>query len=358
MMRRHARHGFSLLEMMVAVFIGVFIVGALYALFRNQQRQFLYQDLQMEMHQNGRLAIDVLSRSGRAAGSGTIGWTAGVFGWDGNSDSVMPAIISYNNTGPNGSDAITLVSMEPSLLVETMGSFVPACNTDVLNFDPGRLLIRERLEQINEGDVMLCYDYTAPSGGRSFMWPVTAEPVATDGSVYITNGVASYGDYAGACEDGQNLPPAMTCSRAQVVTYYIDADDTDGTGTGSAAHPTLMMDLDFQSPDDDDVPVVEDVEDLQIQYCMSRNDCASAGGWENGVDTYSDPKSDNDADDVAMIRFLVTIRSSRTDPERLYSGHRIDVADNTGWTGVEDEYFRQVLSIEVAVRNMRLLQVQ
>lgn len=351
------RRGFTLLEMMVAIFIGLFVVAALYALFTNQQRQFLYQDLQMEMHQNGRLAVDVLSRSGRNAGSGTMGWSAGVFGWDGDNDSVMPAIISYNNTGANGSDAITLVSMEPSLLVQTQSNFIPACATDYLQFDAGRLVNRERLEQLNEGDVMMCFDYTAPSGGRSFIWPITAEPSSADGAVYIVNGVASYSDFAGACEDGQNLPVAIACSRAQVVTYYIDADDTDGVGTGSAAHPTLMMDLDFQSPDADDVPVVEDVEDLQIEYCLANTDCASAASWVSGIDTYADANTSNDADDVAMIRFNVVVRSGRTDPEDLYSGRRIDIADNTGVSSVTDRYFRQVLSAEVAVRNMKLLQV-
>lgn len=349
------RRGFSLLEMMVAISIGLFVVAALYALFTQQQKQFLYQDLQMDMHQNGRLAMDVLTRAGRNAGAGTNGVTLGLFGWDGNNDSMMPAIISYNNTGANGSDAVTFVSMEPSLLMTTQSGFLPGCGTTILQFDPGRLVNRERVTQYHAGEMVMCYDFTSPSGGRSFLWPITGDGDATTGQIQVTNAFTSYGDFAVDC--GGNLPASMSCSRAQVITFYIDADDTDGVGAGSPAHPVLMMDLDFESPDDDDVPLVEDIEDLQIEYCMAGADCTNGGVWINGIDTFTDASSANDADDVQMIRFTAVVRSPRQDPARMREGSRIDIADNTGVSGTTDLYFRQVLSAEVMVRNMRLLQV-
>ena len=67
------RRGFTLLEMMVAIAIAAFVVAGLYGLFTVQSRQFLYQDLQMEMHQNLRFGTDVLSRSLRLAGYNTNG---------------------------------------------------------------------------------------------------------------------------------------------------------------------------------------------------------------------------------------------------------------------------------------------
>lgn len=354
MRRLTNRQGFTLLEMMVAIVIGLFVVAGLYGLFNIQQRQFLYQDLQMEMHQNGRLAMDVLGRAGRNAGAGTNGFTNGSFGWDGDADSLMPAIISYNNTGDNGSDAVTFVSVEPSLLITTQSGSIPGCGTSQLQFDPARLVTRERLPEYHAGELLLCYDYTSPAGGRSFLWEITEDGDASTGTIGVENAMI-HADYSANCTD--NLPANLSCSRAQVSTFYIDANDTDGVGAGSPAHPTLMMDLDFESPDDDDVPLVEDVEDLQIQYCLSDSDCTDTTAWHDGIDTYSDADTTNDADDVQMIRFTAVVRSSRVDPQHLNQGYPIEIGSGVAATSSTDEYFRQVLSSEVEVRNMRLLQV-
>ena len=54
------RRAFTLIELLIALAIGTFVVAALYGLFRVQLKQFVYQDLQMEMHQNVRLALDIL----------------------------------------------------------------------------------------------------------------------------------------------------------------------------------------------------------------------------------------------------------------------------------------------------------
>ncbi len=344
----HRRRGFSLIELMIALAIGLFVIGALYNLFSNQVRQFVYQDLQMEMHQNTRLSLDMLSRTGRLAGYGTNGTTVGAFGAGGIDSNSLPAILSYNATGPNGSDAITLVSMDPSLVVNTAATFPPSCSTTTLTVEPTALHNAARLAQYRSGEMLMCYDYGAIGGFRSFLWPMTADGNASTGELTVAAG-NSYADYDLACPLTENLPLVMTCSRAEVVTFYIDADETDGIGAGSAEHPVLMMDLDFESPDGDDVPLVDNVEDLQIAYCLEATsgstDCSDATAWVNTIAT-------DEADQVYMIRFTVVVRSSREDPSRLHVGQRPAIEDNTA--GGTDHYFRQVLSNEVTVRNMRI----
>jgi hypothetical protein len=188
------------------------------------------------------------------------------------------------------------------------------------------------------------------------MWTLSADADAATGQVTFPSGPTSYSDFATTCAVGDNMPVAMQCSRADVVTFYIDADETDGIGSGSAEHPVLMMDLDFESPDEDDVPVVDNVEDMQIEYCFRGSDCSSttSSGWVSTVDSYSDSNDANDPDDLYMIRFTLVVRSSREDPNRLYQGARLAVGNNSPST-TGDHYYRQVLSTEVAVRNMRFL---
>lgn len=349
MRRALSRRGFSLLELMIALAIGLFVVAALYNLFTAQVRQFVYQDLQMEMHQGARLSLDMLSRSARMAGYGTNGTTNGVFGAGGDDNDPLPAIIAYNGVGPNGSDAVTFVSMDPALVINTSSTYPPSCGTTTLEVNPSALHNAARLAQYHNGELLLCYDYASIGGFRSFLWPMTADANSATGELTISSG-SSYLDYEAACPSDENLPITMTCSRAEVVTFYIDADDTDGVGAGSADHPVLMMDMDFESPDGDDVPLVDNVEDLQLAYCLQSaagtTDCSDPTAWVDTINT-------DQADEVYMVRIGLVMRSSREDPRRLHQGIRPAIEDNPA-SATTDHYYRQSLSTEVTVRNMRI----
>lgn len=351
------RRGFTLVELLVAIAVGVFVVGAIYTVFTAQTKQLLYQDLQMEMHQNLRLAMDVVSRTGRMAGYGTGGQAWGPLGFQnssGGNNLPLPAIISYDGTGPNGSDAITIVSMDPGLSMNTNFTSPESCATTTLSFDPDIFSQQAKLNQLQAGEMIMCMDYAVIGGYVSYLWEI-ASVSAASGIVNVRNNSGASIDFDTNC--ASNIPMVMVCSRAMVTTFYIDADASDGVGAGSADHPVLMMDLDFESPDDDDVPLVDNIEDMQIQYCLRSaiggTDCTVATAWTDTLDDYSDGDNGNDADDVYMIRTSFVVRSSRLDLQRLRGSARPALANNTG--GATDNYLREWLSTEVTVRNMRLM---
>ena len=350
------RRAFTLLELLIALAIGTFVVGALYSLFTVQLKQFVYQDLQMEMHQNVRLGLDILSRTGRTAGLGTVGWVSGALGTGGGDNTILPAVISYDGTGPNGSDAITIVSQDPNLIMITDPDSLRKCNDTSIMFDLERPGYTDRIGELSANEMLLCSDLSNPTHKTSLMWVLQSDGDASTGQATVNDGTTNYADYLDNCPLGENMPTAMQCSRGDVITFYIDADDTDGVGAGSSEHPVLMMDLDFESPDEDDVPVVDDVEDMQIQYCFYGSDCSStdSSGWVNSVDSYSDSNTRNDPDDLYMIRFTLVVRSSRADPNRIYPGAPLAVGNNSP-SATPDHYYRQVNSTEVSVRNMRVL---
>jgi type IV pilus assembly protein PilW len=347
--RPTTRRGFTLLELVFAIAIGAVVVAGLYSVFRMQMRQFVAQDLQMEMHQNGRMGLDILSRTARMAGYGTAsGETRGIFGAAGNADDTLPAVISYNGTGPWGSDAITLVSMDPALVVNTAATQPPPCDTTVLHFDPAVLHNAARIAQYQANDLVLCYDYAGIGAWRSYLWTLEAAGNATSGDLAVS--ANTQGDYIAECSGTTNLPLVMVCSRAEVATFYIDADETDGIGPGSPDHPVLMMDLDFQSPSANDIPVVDNVEDMQVAYCLQgaggTTDCSQAAAWQDSITTA-------DVDDVYMMRLSLVIRASRPDLQANYVNQRPALEDNPGGSTV-DNYYRQVVSTEVMVRNLRI----
>lgn len=345
------RVGFTLIELMVALAIGAFIVAALYQLFRAQMAQFVYQDLQMEMHQNARLAADILTRSGRMAGLGSSsGTTVGALGNGGNAQEPLSSVIFRDNIGNNGSDVVTFVSLDPSLLINTAAATPPPCGATTLNFSTTALHNAARIAQYRNDELMMCYDPASIGGYLSYLWRLNGDGDPTTGSVDIED-ASIYADFQTVCNPLGNLPLVMMCSRAEVATFYIDAVD-DGVGPGTPQHPVLMMDLDFEAPDDDDVPVVDNVEDMQLAFCLQKNSALGLGKCNSDADWVQDINA-SDVRDIYMVRFSLVVRSGREDLVRTRTGSRPALEDNPGSVDT-DFYFRQVVSTEVTVRNLRM----
>lgn len=349
---RRGRAGFTLIELMIAIAIASVVVAGLYSLFTVQTRQFIFQDLQMEMHQNQRFATDIVSRSVRMAGFGSSGRVDGYLGWGGAVDNDLPAVISYNNwSGGGGTDAITVVYGDPSLTLRTDPSFLAPCETTSLRFPMGILDYSTRLGEYTAGEMMMCMDYASLAGMETYLWVLSGDPTST-GVVPVYDATA-YSDYAGICPVGENLTPAMFCTKAQVMTFYVDNDGSAG-GPGTPEKPVLMVDMDLGFPEADDIPLVENVEDLQFEYCLldadgdgATDDCTAAGAvWVDDITT-------DQGDEVQMVRMHLLVRSSRQDPGDLYQNSQPSLADHIV-TSSTDGFYRQVLMTEVTVRNLRL----
>lgn len=345
---RASRQGFTLIEMMIAVVVSSIVVAGLYSIFNLQSRQFLYQDLQMEMHQNIRFSTDVLSRSIRMAGYGTGGTVTGYHG-SSSDDSTLPVIMSWDAQGDNDSDAITVVYADPSLRLNTQAS-IETCGTESFNFDLTILDHESKLGEYEAGELLLCSDYANLTGIESYLWVISS--VSDTSGVVSVEDNSGYSDYEDVCGSSENLSPSMLCSKAHVMTFYIDADDSDGVGPGSAKNPVLMMDLNLDWPSADDVPLVDNIEDMQFEYCI--NDGAAEPMCDSDhPENWDDEVSSGSEDSVWMVRMHVVGRSSRKDPQMLRTSKRKELANHSGATEA-DFYHRLVLTTEVTVRNLRL----
>lgn len=354
---RHSflRQAFTLLEMLVAIAIASFVVTGLYGLFIMQSRQFMFQDMQMEMHQNLRFGMDMLSRSIRMAGFNTNGYVNGMMGSDGTSGMTisseqLQAVISWDNNGANGTDAITVVYGDPSTTISTDYNVLESCSTKTISFQPRLGNNLSKLQQFSAGELLLCYDYASNSESEAYLWSISEVDVL-NGMITVPNlNTGAYNDYDAACPSTENLSPIMRCAKGQVLTFYID-DEDDATGPGSEDHPVLMMDMNFNWPNDDDVPLVDNIEDLQLEYCMESPtglfDCDSSTQWQDSFLM-------NRVAEVWSVRIHMIVRSSRDDPTGRYTNTRPGIANRKGATSA-DAYYRQVLTTEVNLRNLRML---
>ena len=354
---RHSfsRQAFTLLEMLVAVAIASFVVAGLYGLFIMQSRQFMFQDMQMEMHQNLRFGTDMLTRSIRMAGFNTNGYVNGMMGSDGTTGTTvdsdqLQAVISWDGDGPSGTDAITVVYGDPSTAMSTDYNVLESCSTKTLSFQPRLGDNPAKLQQFSAGDLLLCYDYASIGESEAYLWSVSAIDTL-NGTLTVPNlNTGSYNDYDTACPSTENLSPIMRCAKGQVLTFYID-DTDDATGPGSEDHPVLMMDMNFNWPNDDDVPLVDNIEDLQFEYClesaMGLYDCDNSTQWKDSFPMAR-------VEDLWSVRIHMIVRSSRDDPGGRYTAKRPNIANRSGST-TADGYYRQVLTTEVSIRNLRML---
>ena len=344
-----------MIELFISVSISTFICVALYGVFTTHSRSLMTQDMRMEMHQNGRFAMEILSRSLRMAGFGSSnGLIYGAMG-DGGASNSLPAVISYDADGNNGQDAITVVYMEPGLVMNTDYGSMESCGTSTISFNAQHLDNGVKLRMFKNGDLLMCQDYAAIGSVETYLWSITddAQSSSPFGAIYVDDSIASLTDFSSVCPSGSNLTPVMRCSKGQVITFYID-DDDDGVGPGSAKHPVLMMDMDMDYPDNDDVPLVDNIEDMQFQYCIDAGDdstnCNMMGLWENEVST-------SDLINLWAIRISLGIRSNKDDFQDSYAGQRPSIANNSAASST-DYYFRSFMSSEVSVRNLRLLSTQ
>ena len=350
--RTTLQRGFTLIELSVAIAIASFVVIGLYGVFTVQTQQLRTQTMRMEMHQNGRFAMEVLTRSLRMAGYGASnGIVYGALG-SGSEGDTLPVIIPDDDYDGTGTDAVTVAYMEPALVVNSESSTLEACSTSTISFTSSFLDYADRLVQFKSGDLLMCLDYAAIGAPESYLWPITADAATGSdfGAIEVSSDVASISDFSTVCGSDENLSPVMLCSKGQVLTFYIDMED-DGVGPGSESHPVLMMDLNDNFPSNDDIPLVDNIEDLQFEYCVDDGtDTVSC----NMMSQWSDDFSTSDIADVWQARVSMVVRSDKPDSRSVHTSTRPSLA-NRGAESTSDHYYREVISSEVTVRNLRLL---
>jgi prepilin-type N-terminal cleavage/methylation domain-containing protein len=340
------RHGFTLIELAVAITLASVIVAGLYQLFIAQSRQLQFLDLQAEMNQNLRFATDILTRTIRHAGLGTATGTAGPLGNGGSAGDVLNPVLGYDDPLGMGPDAITVVHQDPSLTLFTSTMFTYPGDTTELAFNLGEYRHTAKLGQYVAGEYLLCSDFANPMGMASYLWVISSVDLSSSDYGYIhldSNG--GYTDYTTVMPSTRNLPSVMSCSKGEIVTFYID-DVADGVGPGSEQHPVLMMDLDFDWPADDDVPLVDDIEDIQFQYCLEDSGgapCTADSSWISTLSTSEWPW---------MVRVSVLARSRQDEATGHFEGVRPGLANHSPAV-TTDHYYRQFIQTDVTLRNMR-----
>jgi type IV pilus assembly protein PilW len=322
---RRAMLGFTLIELMVALVLGLVISGAALAVFVTNRQTYAATESLGRIQENARTGFELMARDLREAAGNDCGndvtisnvlnnpttnwytsWGAGITGYDGGTD--MPGepanrvngtdaidIRSATSSGisivpDSGNDAAEIQLTDNSTL--TAGDIVVAC-------DPGHMAIFQ-LTNIGGSDKVI-HNSGAGTPGNC------AKELGTDcdsPQIYkfgCTQGLILPG---GGCKDG--TWPA-TLAKMTAGRWYIGTNDHD---TRSLYHAVLTNSGGVAGSKA--YEIAEGVQDLQLTYLLN--------GATSYVDADAIPAADWSGDKIIAVRMLMTVNDSDrsgTDREQI-----------------------------------------
>jgi type IV pilus assembly protein PilW len=331
-LKRPKEGGFTLVELMVSLAMTAFLVGAIYLTFGVQRQRFATEEQIIDIQQNGRMAMELLSREVRMAGF-----------WGCSSPGV------FTNT-LRGQATDILYHMFP---VEGLNN-VAAGNT----------------YGAREGTDIIFLSY---ANGESRM-SVNRDMVSNSDSIHVrAHGLVAVGDIV-------LISDCSHTSVFQVVGLVADGNDTwllhdDNTtgggsaqvpgnqtanlghqyGNGSFAYPMVAKHY-WVTPDNtlrvsgNTNPVAQNIENLQLEYGTDTNADRSPERWDNAADVANWSL-------VLAVRIHILTRTAREEKDftntRTYSFQNMpgSVDDRAQNGPYNDRYNRFLVERSVALRN-------
>lgn len=212
--RIYRKEGATLLEVMIALFLGGLVTAAVFEIYVTQHKNWNIQDDVVQIQQNARAAIDELTRFTRMAGCQLPLGLDGIEAFDTNPDTI---IVNFSESG----------CMAP-------------IEHDMANASSTLRLDGHDLSCFKDGQ--LAYIFHPDSGGGEFFY-ITNIDSLTDQITHDTVLSQAYSKDA----------IVMDLQRAK---FFIDRSDT--------LHPDLMVQLPYRPA----VVYAENIENLQIRYVM------------------------------------------------------------------------------------------
>jgi len=360
------QRGFTLIELIIAIALSSLVGILIYTVFINQTQAYRAQADMGTMQQNLRVAMEMLSRDVSMAGWGTA-WDGAVWGSQGHGTNfasigapgnpLYALWIEEDFPIGSGHDAIEIVMQNPNrnTWAWAMGA-AQDCGVSNLVFHADYAALATQYDPALGASEVLCFQPHHKGKPGSFMWTVAAPGAAGQVPVMVN----AQGDYTTECT--QTLPQRLICAPPRWVAYYIDDDNTDGVGIGSAEMPVLyfvpdvaaVMATTGQYPHPNDIPIALGIEDLQAEVCLGGTglDCQFPASWTAGFDLQPGVIPWNA---LTAVRLHVVARTLRPDPQRANVSAVLDPDPDDGFsllnTGVPDGYHRRLGTTEVQARN-------
>lgn len=327
------QHGFSLVEIMVALTLSLILMAGVSQIYLSSKQSFRMQEALSRVQENGRFALEFLSRDIRMAdfwGCANIDNVtnnldpAGGVGYIDYGDGGLDAT---DNDGLNGSDTITLrgaYGTSLTLLPNGAAGYGPLQSSVITTTTDNGL---------NQCDILL----VANCQQADIFQETGANPNGSGQIVHNTGATCSPGNYnPGSCTGGNAhclstiYGSDAAIYRMQQLRYYL--------ATGGQGEPALFRTQTTSTSQD--LELVDGIADLQIQYGEDTND-------DNTADYYVALGSVTDMNNVVSVRVWVLSRSYEDNVAPAPQTYEWE----TGPVIAADRRLYQVFTTTVTLRN-------
>mgnify|MGYP002640045857 FL=1 len=358
----HKQYGLSLVEILVALVISLFLLGGIIQVYTGNKTAYRFTDASSRIQENGRFALDTITTDIRMAGF----WGCLPFQQDVNNDGILtdenktiqnhldtasasykvelhdfinnPPITATVNDGLNDSDSLTLRGAKAGSTPLTADLSTPG--DDVISVQAN--------STFNTNDIILitnCYaadifEATAVSADGTTITHSPGGTATTPGNANI-NGCGG-GTHCLIAKDVANITkynnkPYETKNSAaftlQAVTYSIKPSASGGDNP----EPAL-----WRSVNDNDQELIEGVEQMQVLFGEDTD--TPPDGYPN---QYRTSDLVGNLNNVTAIRIWLVVRSDKVgilDSSQTYTINSVN--ENKG-----DTRLRHVFSSTIALRN-------
>lgn len=300
--------GFTLVEIIVATLLGTLVLGGALMIFNSQQRNARTEGLLVELQQNARYAIDMVSREIQTAAQGMdptseFGVVAMIDGSSGAPDSLYVAYADAKG------DRYTL--LDPPGPPDRKVKVKQLCGNIVDDLNPGDFIYIAKGSM--RGIAYITRENPDPSSsacdGKDDDYELNSKVFDIEVIDDQRHGWLWQGNEAGAA-----------ATRAIGAAFYLDQSQ--------AGNPRLIRASDYPDGAWEGGPIAEGISDFQTELIFANGDTLTAA---DGGD--ADP--DNDYDDITSVRVTFTARARRTD-----------------YALAEGQRFSRSYSVTVAPRNL------
>ena len=335
-MRKYSQSqkGMTLVELMIALVLGLIVTSVVIEIFLSSKQMYRVQDARARLQENGRFAVQFLSKNIRNAGyngcatrggsvpitntlnnSGDYLWdfATGIQGVDASGAVWAPAIDASITTPLSGSDVLTIRTMnDPVIRVTAHPGGTP----------PGSAAIQVNTQnQLERFDIVMVSDCLT-----SAIFQITSANPNTSGTITHNTGVGAPGNATQAL--GKDYTGAEIV-KLTTKSFYV-RNNADGV-------PTLYQRISSNA----DSELIEGVENMQILYGVDT-------GTDQSADQYVAANSVTDWARVVSVRVSLLLRT--LDDNLTVNGPQTYSFNGAAVTAT-DSRLRAVFSRTVSLRN-------
>ncbi len=379
-MKKHIlqnQKGFTMVELLVALAIFSVVIVGVIEVFGNSYKSYVVQDEIADLQQNLRMARSMIEQDLRMTGSG-IGDSLSIMG-----DPILP--ITFENGGEGESDKLTInyVNWATGCGDAPTGTTLLACDelpmltlsTKFLkdDQDKGGQSTNFEVRQDMTDSLYADWDLGCYCGGRiyekpklGFMAIVTDSEKPRSETFVVTGVIPNSNKVQNGPNADYDLNNNDNIDKPDEVFDNKLLNDFNAGSTIQFFHPEFAEAAVYELTTDgtllrNDVPIADNIEDLQFAFCGDFNDDKTAdcppditkGEWiYKDDDLDGGDLSEDDRDKIKFINISLLGRTAKTHSNDLTS-KRPELGDRKA--GDSDDHFRRrLLQTTIQLRNMGL----